>query len=268
MADFAKSVGRRDLGADIIHGLLNVTYAAAVVFLASSFNTPWPAIALVLLSKWRVVAVRPRYWWANFLSAIPDLTIGLGVVIIAWQAGQLGAAAILQGEALPVQPGVIQTILGVLYTIWLVVIKPMDSERMVACQALISQAVGLIAIFELSSTLPLLAVMALCFIVAFGAARQALNNFDEKDLNMLASIWGVMMLELAFVSWHWSVFYRITPILLVPQIAIIASAISIVVYRVYRAWQDDRRVTWDELGVPVVVTVILTLVVLFGLSGL
>lgn len=84
----------------------------------------------------------------------------------------------------------------------------------------------------------------------------------------MSSVWGLLVMELAFVSWHWSVSYQLTPLVRVPQIAIIAAVIGIVAYRVYRAWQDDRRVTWDELGLPVVFTIILTLVVLFGFSGL
>ena len=75
-------------------------------------------------------------------------------------------------------------------------------------------------------------------------------------------------MEMAFVSWHWSVSYLLTPLIRIPQIAIITTMISIIAFRVYRAWHDDRQVSWDELGAPVVLTVVITLLVLFVFSGL
>lgn len=268
MSDFIRLGGKRDLGADIVHGLLNTLFAATVVFLSTSFSTPWPAYVLVILSKWRTIAVRPRYWGANLLGALPDLVVGLSFAAISWNAGQVAATYQLEGESLPVSLMIIQIILGFLYAVWLVAIKPLKSENGVGVQALITQFVGLTAIFSLSRSVPLVMTMLMAFVVAFSAARQALNNFDEKDLNLMSSVWGLLMMELAFVSWHWSVFYQLTPLIRIPQIAIISTVIGIVAYRVYRAWQDDRRVTWDELGLPVVFTVILTLVVLFAFSGL
>lgn len=268
MSDYIKLVGKRGLGAEILRGLLNTIFAATVVFVATSFATPWPAYALVLLSKWRTVAVRPRYWGANLLGALPDLMVGLGFAAISWNAGQIAATYQLEGETLPVSLMVVQIVLGFLYAVWLVFLKPLRSERGVALQALVCQLVGLTATFSLSRSLPLVIAMLLSFGASFGAARLALNNFDEKDLNLMASVWGLMVTELAYVSWHWSVFYRLTPLVRIPQIAIIASVTGIIAYRVYRAWQDDRRVTWDELGAPIVFTLVLTVVILFGFSGL
>ena len=142
------------------------------------------------------------------------------------------------------------------------------SDTMVGFQALASQIVGLTATFTVSGGLPLWAVMILSFVVSFSSARQAIGIFEEKDQDLLATVWGLIVMEMAFVSWHWSVSYLLTPLIRIPQIAIITTMISIIAFRVYRAWHDDRQVSWDELGAPVVLTVVITLLVLFVFSGL
>ena len=268
MIEFIKLARRRGVVADLIHTLFNVLFAVAVICLTAIFGTPLPAILLVVLSKWRVIAVRPRYWWANFLSSLPDLIFGVGVAVISWCCSQLADGYALAGTPLPISPLIIQITLCVIYAWWLVSIKPKHSEAMIGFQALASQVVGLTAIFSVSGGLPLLAVILLAFVVAFSSARQAIGIFEEKDQDLLATVWGLLVMELTFVSWHWSVFYQLTPLIRVPQIAIISAMISVIAFRVYRAWHDDRRVTWDELGAPVVLTLAITMLVLFVFSGL
>ena len=266
--EFIKLARRRGAVADVIHTLFNIVFAAAAICLTVVFNTPWPAILLVVLSKWRVVAVRPRYWWANFLSSLPDLIFGIGLVIISWGCNQLGQSYAMAGETLPIPAIYIQVGLAVVYALWLVQIKPKHSDTMVGFQALASQIIGLTATFTVSGGLPLWAVMVLSFVVSFSSARQAIGIFEEKDQDLLATVWGLIVMEMAFVSWHWSVSYLLTPLIRIPQIAIITTMISIIAFRVYRAWHDDRQVSWDELGAPVVLTVVITLLVLFVFSGL
>ena len=103
------------------------------------------AILLVVLSKWRVIAVRPRYWWANFLSSLPDLIFGVGIAVISWCCRQLGDSYALVGTALPISPLIIQIVLCIIYAWWLVSIKPKHSETMVGFQALASQVVRWLA---------------------------------------------------------------------------------------------------------------------------
>lgn len=269
MIEFMERAHRRGLATDIIHAVFNIAFAAATIALVVAFATPWPALLLVLLSKWRVIAVRPRYWWANFLSSLPDLAFGMGLVIISWGCLLWNEQMISESQTSPFPVMAIQVILGGIYAIWLVSIKPKHSETMIGFQALASQLVGLTAVFLLASMgLSLLWTMILVFIVAFAAARQALGMFEEKDQSLLATVWGLLVMELTFVSWHWSVSYQLTPLIRIPQVAIITSMISVIALRVYRAWNDDRQVTWDELGAPVILTLAITFLVLFAFSGL
>ena len=94
-----------------------------MLVIAQAFQTPFPALALVVLSKWRIIAVRPRFWWANIQANLVDLTVGIGVVGLMY---------------LPTSVFYFRVALAILYAIWLVVIKPMSKRWQVAMQSLIA----------------------------------------------------------------------------------------------------------------------------------
>ena len=253
MVEFIKSAHRRGVIASIFHALFNAAYAAVVMGLVMLLpNAPWPALALVLVAKWRVIAVRPRYWWANVLSNLPDTLLGLGIVTLMWLAG------VWQ----------IQVVLAVLYALWLIVLKPQHKRHWVMVQAGVSQFVALAALFAISHWLPVWAVVGLVFVIGFAIARQVLVQYDEKNANFLAFIWGLLLSELSFVAWHWTIAYQITPTLKIAQFAIIAAILSFVAERGYAAWHNDERITWNEMCLPVVFASVSLAVLLFMFSGL
>jgi hypothetical protein len=253
MVEFIKSAHKRGVIANVLHALFNIAYAAAVMGLVMLLpNAPWLALALVLVAKWRVIAVRPRYWWANLLSNLPDALLGLGVVILMW----LGAT------------WQIQVVLAVLYALWLIVLKPQHKRHWVMVQAGISQFVALAALFAVSHWLSVWVVVGLVFVIGFAVARQTLAQYDEKELNFLAFIWGLILAELSFVAWHWTIAYQITPTLKIAQFAIIAAILSFVIERGYVAWRNDERITWNEMYLPVIFAAISLAVLLFMFSGL
>lgn len=271
MVEYIQTTRKRSTVADLIHILFNILLASAVVALTIFFNTPWLAIALVLLSKWRVIAVRPRYWWANLLSSLPDLVMGLSVVLISWSASRSYNELVEGGNASMVPFNVVwlQCALAVLYAIWLIAIKPLRREKWVLFQASAAQFMGLTALSMTSNTLPLLLVVLGSFVVGFASARQMLGQYDEESRGLLASVWGLLVAILAYACWHWNVQYPVVPqILSIPQIAIIVTTISFVATRVYKAWANDKKVTWAELGAPTLFTAALTLVILLCFGGL
>ena len=65
---------------------------------------------LVLLSKWRMFAVRPHYLWLNIKSNLVDLIVGFSFVLLAFFSGT---------TILPVH-----YILAAAYVLWLILVKP------------------------------------------------------------------------------------------------------------------------------------------------
>src|SRR3954467_2211669 len=79
------------------------------------------AILVVILSKWRMFAVRPRFWPANIRANAIDLMVGLSVVLFMTHSNSM----------------LLQFVWAALYAIWLIAIKPRSSVLMVTLQAFI-----------------------------------------------------------------------------------------------------------------------------------
>ena len=211
MVELIKSPQRRSVLASALHALFYVLYAVVILLLLIIFPTaPWAALALVIVSKWRVVAVRPRYWWANVLSNLPDTLFGLGVVTLMWASGSLP----------------VQVLLTAVHIAWLLFLKPQHKRHMVMIQAGISQFVAVWALFTVGHLLPLTLVVFLTFLIGFSSARHALSAYDEADRGLLSLVWGFLVAQLGFMAWHWTIAYSITPAFKVPQIAIVIATIA------------------------------------------
>ena len=94
---------------------------------------PITALLMVIVSKWRIFAVKPRYWLPNIRANGVDLIVAFSYLIFIYQALS--------------RPGLIQLIIIVLYGIWLIVIKPKSSSLFIGIQALLGQFIGLMALF-------------------------------------------------------------------------------------------------------------------------
>ena len=56
--EFLKNVRRRSFLSEVVYIALNIGLAIAVVLIIRATESPWPAVGLVFLSKWRVLAVK------------------------------------------------------------------------------------------------------------------------------------------------------------------------------------------------------------------
>src|SRR5882724_1852913 len=52
-----------------------------VVFILVRLNFVQLALSVIVLSKWRMFAVRPRFWPANIRANAVDLMVGLSIVL-------------------------------------------------------------------------------------------------------------------------------------------------------------------------------------------
>ncbi len=233
--ELIKSVARRSKVSDIVYVILNFALAAAVLGLTVAFQPPYVAYLLVIVSKWRVFAVRPRFWWANFQTNVVDFLVGICAVTLIWQAS---------GTFL------IQLLLAILYAAWLLVLKPRSSRKYVIMQAGISQFLGLTALFSVAHYLDSGIVVAACFFIGLVTARHALASYDDEDITLFSVVWGFLLAELGWLCYHWVVAYDITTSLLLPQVAILAGLLGFVAIRFYDAKYHKKSLT-KTLRAPV-----------------
>lgn len=149
------------------------------------------ALSIIVLSKWRMFAVRPRFWPANIRANSVDIIVGLSIVLFMSHSSavalQLGWASI--------------------YAVWLVFIKPASGILMSSIQALIAQLAGLSAIYLVWSSAPTITLTLATGLVCFLSARHFLDSFDEPYARMLAYFWGYFGAALAWLLSHWLLFY-------------------------------------------------------------
>lgn len=151
------------------------------------------ALSLVLLSKWRMLAVRPRFWPASIRANSVDIMIGLSAVLFMANA----------------QNGFLQLFLATSWAVWLLVIKPATGTFMVASQAMIGQLVGLMALFLVWSGGPLLGLIFISGIICYISARHFFDNFDEPYAKLLSYLWAYFGAALVWILGHWLLFYGI-----------------------------------------------------------
>jgi hypothetical protein len=256
MLELIKSVRKRGFLPNFLHVLFNVLYVAALVALLTVFpENPWAALGLVVIAKWRVLAVRPRYWLANFLSNLTDLLMGLGMVILMWQAGDLW---------------LLRLFLAALYTLWLVWLKPLHRHIWVVLQAGISQFVALWALFSVAHLVALPVVVIVCFVIGFASVRHGLSmgHHEEGDSTFLALAWGFIVAELGFVGYHWTLGYPVNAPFKVSQMAIIVTVLAFVVERAYDSFKHREKVRWQDIRWPVLFAAVMIGTLLFFYSGL
>ena len=151
------------------------------------------AFAVILLSKWRMFAVRPRFWPANIRANAVDIIVGLSVVLFMTQTSSQW----------------VQLIWTALYAGWLVFLKPASGSTMTSVQAMIGQLCGLMAIYLAWSAAPLLGLVFMTGLVCYLAARHFFDSFDEPYAKLLAYLWGYFATALAWLLGHWLLFYSV-----------------------------------------------------------
>jgi len=257
--EFLRVVRRRSLLSEVIYIMLNLALAGAVLGALVATGTPWLAIALVLLSKWRVLAVRPRYWFAHIETNTVDIIVSIGLVILMYLAGQSGL-----GGAVAVQ-----SILAILYALWLLLLKPRSKRTYVVAQAAVAVVVGTTALIGSSYAWPSSVVVLLMWVIGYASARHVLSAYSEKDVRMLSFVWGFIFAEIGWLSYHWTIAYTLpfAAGLKLPQATIILLAICFAAERVYASLQAHDQVRRSDVLLPVLLSLGLIAVLLLFFNG-
>ena len=251
--ELLKYVRKRSFLSESIYVVLNILLAVALLIVTITTTVPWPAVGLVLLSKWRVFAVRTRYWIANIRANMIDTIVGMSVVTFLYQTN---------GEL------VLQIALTAGYTAWLLFVKPRSKRSFVAAQALIGLVVGIGAIVMISPVLPAFVVVLLSWIVAYSSARHVLSIQHETHINFLSLIWGFVIAELMWLAYHWTIGYDILGPLQLPQIMLIVAALAFLTERTYANYHKNGGVIkTGEIALPSLLCISVIAVLLFVFSG-
>lgn len=171
--------------------LLLLAALPIIVFVLIRLELELPAFLVVLLSKWRMFAVKPRFWLSMLRTNAVDLMVGFAIVTFMSNTDAMSW----------------QLIWTALYIIWLVAIKPSSKLEYVAAQALVGMTLALGAMFVVGGGLSLIWLVFGTGLVAYTAARHFFTPFDERHGKLLASVWGFFAAALVWVLGHWLIYY-------------------------------------------------------------
>jgi len=149
------------------------------------------AMVLILLSKWRMFVVRPRFWLANIRANAVDIIVSLSILLFMVNSGS----------------PFVQFLWAAGYAFWLTVVKPMSSTFMVSLQATLGLLFGLSALFIGLGDAPLSVLVLGTGLICYLAARHFFDSFDEPYARFLSYGWAFFGASLTWVLGHWLLFY-------------------------------------------------------------
>ncbi len=239
--EFLRTIRKKSFLSESAYIALNIALALAVLIIVRTVESPAPALILVLLSKWRVFAVRPRYWIANIQANLVDVIVSVGAVVMLYSV-----ASLPYGLAL-------QIIMTIFYVAWLIVLKPRSSKLAMISQAAVALGVGTTVIFVSSYGWPLEFIVIGMAVTGYVTARHVLTQFEEDHLQFMSLVWAFIMAQLGWILSHWVIAYTLPVVgLRVPQALIIVMAVAFVVYQVYASYRKHEVIRSVDVLLPII----------------
>jgi hypothetical protein len=239
--ELIKSVTQRNKLSELAYVLLNLAYAFMVFLLVIWFDNPYLAFLVVFLSKWRVFAVRPRFWLANIQTNLVDFLMGIAVTTVLWQSS----------GNLPLQLGI-----TAMFAVWLILLKPQSKRIWVIIQSAIVQLVALGALFNIAHLLPVFFVALLGGGIGYVVARHAIHSYGEELEDVtLALIWGLVVAELSWLTYYRTIAYTS---LKITQISIIVTLLGYMALAVYSSLyhQEQGHKVRRDIAMPIIFSLI------------
>ena len=212
-----------------------------LLYILIRLDFAWVAVVLLLLSKWRMLAVKTRHWPANIRANAVDIFVGLSAIVFM---------TVTDVQSL-------QLFWAVSYAGWLLFLKPKSSPLWVGLQAIVAQTVGLIASFYFWSEASISVLVFVNWGITYLCARHFLTAFDESMARATSYSWAFFAASIAWLSGHWLIFYG--PI---AQPALLLNVLGYGLAAMYYLEHKDKlTINYRRQFVAVMLAVVLILIV-------
>jgi hypothetical protein len=247
--EFLKIVRRRSFLSEVVYTILNIALAVGVMLIIQATQSPWLAIGLVILSKWRVLAVRPRYWFVNIQANLVDFIVSLSVVVFLYST-EIGTVASAYKPYILIS-------MTILYIGWLLFLKPRSKRFYVVAQAGVALFVGTAALFILSYALPASVVVLAMWLIGYTTARHILSSYEETHILFLSLLWGLVLAEIGWIAYHWTVGYIPLgiPNVIFPRVALSVFCIGFILHRAYDSFYHHQKIRGNDVLLPILFTI-------------
>lgn len=231
------------------------TQASSIAYYTLNIGLPLLLLALVridlvamagvfvLLAKWRMFAVQPRYWVPNLRANAVDIFVGLSVVIF-----MAGTATFL-----------VQLFWTIAYIGWIIYLKPKSQQVAIMAQALLAQILSLVAFYQAINDHSIVTAVIGVTTISYVCARHFFGAFEEPLTRQYSAIWAWFAASLTWVLEHWIIFY-----LAIPQIALILSLVGYSLAFIYYLHVNNKLKNGIVRQFVVLISVLLLIIVLFS----
>lgn len=260
--EFLKTVKRRSFLNEVIYILMNIALAIVLMIVVRVTGSLLPAFILVILSKWRIFAVRARFWAANIQANLVSIIVSFSYVVFIYSVNLVNDGSL--------NNLIFQCLLTVIYACWLLFLKPRSKRKWVVAQAGLALFSGITAIFVLSYSWQAWPVVLLAWLIGYATARHVLGNYDEDHIVLISIVWGLAIAEISWLAYHWTIAYRL-PIftdLLLPQISIIVICLGFLAYKCYDSHFHHEKIRFSDIILPLIFTIGIITILMIGFSGI
>ena len=254
--DFIRISKKHSFWGSFFHLLFNIILAVIVWLSIVITKSPLIAIILIIASKWRTFAVRPRFWAVNVKSNLVDLIFSLSIAILMYAIAYSNAYVNVTNNS----------ILQICF------IKPRSDELFMKIQALLSVFFGFTTLFTVGYNWDELITVIASFIIGYASLRHILSINSSKDIEILSLFWGLIIAE---ISWFSNFLVIAYPIQIsnifnfaIPQVSIIVSALSFTAFEFFLPKKDDKEKKFSDILPAVIFSTILILMLLIFFSSI
>lgn len=246
--EFLKIVKHRSFLSEVVYTALNIALAVALVIVIRATESAWPAIGLVLLSKWRVLAVKPRYWFVNVQSNLVDFIVSISLVVFLYMTYISNTGAF--------QKVFILGALTLLYIGWLLFLKRQSKRVYIVAQAGVALFVGVAALYTLAYDWPSSAVVLLMWLIGYATAHHVLASYDETDISFLGILWGFVLAEIGWLAYHWTIAYSLgIESVIFPRVALTVFWIGFIAQQAYDSFYHHQKIRGNDIILPILFTI-------------
>lgn len=247
MMDLLKSHKRQTRVSETVYVFLNISLAVVLLAIVHASQSPWLALVVFLISKWRALAVRPRFWFPNLVANMVDVIVGVSTVALLYAAN-----------------GVlwVEVSIAVLFVGWLLFIKPRSSKKFVSLQAGLAVFLGVTALSLISYSWNVAAFVLCMWAIGCVTARHVLSSYGESYTSLFSLIIGLIFAEAGWIGFHWLMAYPLPGFgdIQLSQLALLMTLLCFTAERAYRSYHKHSKVRWSDIAPSVMLAVAISLV--------
>lgn len=244
---------RRSRLSDVAYTSLNIGLALAVLAVTWSTQSIWLPLLIVLIGKWRVFAVRPRFWRQNILANGVDSIVGMSHVVFLYAASGYTITQIL---------------LTFGYVFWLLFVKPRSKRLFVTAQASAALFVGVTALSMVAYEYNVALFVVGMWMIGYVTARHVLMHYEVPVVTFFSLVWALVVAELGWLGYWWMFAYTLpgSANLKFSQLALIVTLLGFVTERALASHHQHGTIRREDIIVPSVfaVSIIVLLLAFFS----